>query len=341
MDPAPVLTEADVCRKITAATQLLTERRKLHDLATQAITKQQILMDAGLVTAKTIKASAATIKKAAEAVSDAEDQIAGFNPVKDDEFLLRFLRTKKYNVNRAFTAFRAYYSFRHHNAGCITDFLPNDLLFLFDMNKILMSPKRTEKGGGILIVSIGTLDLDLASVFQLFAGCFMAAEISLETECSQVCGTQIIFDMRDITAKKIWTYGNYKFFSLLATCIQECFPSRIGGIHSVNEPVLISYAYKTVTPFLTTKMKSRIKFHSYNLKSLHQYFPPEALPEQLGGHLPESVYTDFKAVVMRNTALINKLSSYVYKFKESKMYDQNRQGENAPNEQTTRELLKL
>ncbi|GIY59145.1 hypothetical protein CDAR_494131 [Caerostris darwini] len=74
MDPAPVLTEADVCRKITAATQLLTERRKLHDLATQAITKQQILMDAGLVTAKTIKASAATIKKAAEAVSDAENQ---------------------------------------------------------------------------------------------------------------------------------------------------------------------------------------------------------------------------------------------------------------------------
>ncbi|GIY41417.1 hypothetical protein CDAR_23311 [Caerostris darwini] len=75
MDPAPVLTEADVCRKITAATQLLTERRKLHDLATQAITKQQILMDAGLVTAKTIKASAATIKKAAEAVSDAENQL--------------------------------------------------------------------------------------------------------------------------------------------------------------------------------------------------------------------------------------------------------------------------
>ncbi|GIY53432.1 hypothetical protein CDAR_4041 [Caerostris darwini] len=74
MDPAAVLTEADVCRKITAATQLLTERRKLHDLATQAITKQQILMDAGLVTAKTIKTSAATIKKAAEAVSDAENQ---------------------------------------------------------------------------------------------------------------------------------------------------------------------------------------------------------------------------------------------------------------------------
>ncbi|GIY37247.1 hypothetical protein CDAR_109901 [Caerostris darwini] len=78
MDPAPVLTEADVCRKITAATQLLTERRKLHDLATQAITKQQILMDAGLVTAKTIKASAATIKKAAEAVSDAENQVVRF-----------------------------------------------------------------------------------------------------------------------------------------------------------------------------------------------------------------------------------------------------------------------
>ncbi|GIX93852.1 hypothetical protein CDAR_516401, partial [Caerostris darwini] len=36
--------------------------------------KQQILMDAGLVTAKTIKASAATIKKAAEAVSDSENQ---------------------------------------------------------------------------------------------------------------------------------------------------------------------------------------------------------------------------------------------------------------------------
>ncbi|GIY02526.1 hypothetical protein CDAR_119161 [Caerostris darwini] len=84
MDPAPVLTEADVCRKITAATQLLTERRKLHDLATQAITKQQILMDAGLVTAKTIKASAATIKKAAEAVSDAENQI----DVRQEEFVV-------------------------------------------------------------------------------------------------------------------------------------------------------------------------------------------------------------------------------------------------------------
>ncbi|GIX91019.1 hypothetical protein CDAR_33871 [Caerostris darwini] len=40
----------------------------------QAITQQQILMDAGLVTAKTLKASAATVKKAEEAVLAAENQ---------------------------------------------------------------------------------------------------------------------------------------------------------------------------------------------------------------------------------------------------------------------------
>ncbi|GBN07752.1 hypothetical protein AVEN_57881-1 [Araneus ventricosus] len=79
----------------------------------------------------------------------------GFCPLLDDEFLLRFLRAKKFDVSRAFSTLTNYYAFKVRYSGVVTDFLPKDLRSVFETDKVFISPKRGPNGEGILISFIG------------------------------------------------------------------------------------------------------------------------------------------------------------------------------------------
>ncbi|GBO20219.1 hypothetical protein AVEN_122948-1 [Araneus ventricosus] len=90
--------------------------------------------------------------------------VTGFLPLKDDEFLLRFLRAKKFDVNEAFDALKTYYKFKFEYSGVLTDFVPTDFRTVFEMDKIFISPKRTPIGEGIFIVFPGIVSLVLNDV---------------------------------------------------------------------------------------------------------------------------------------------------------------------------------
>ncbi|GBO31330.1 hypothetical protein AVEN_131495-1 [Araneus ventricosus] len=90
-----------------------------------------------------------------------KEKSKGFCPLQDDEFLLRFLRGRKYDVSRAFTTLKNYYMFKSEYSGVITDLTPTDLKRVLELEHVFVSPKRAPGGEGLLIVFLeSSSDMD-------------------------------------------------------------------------------------------------------------------------------------------------------------------------------------
>ncbi|GFU39595.1 CRAL_TRIO_N domain-containing protein, partial [Nephila pilipes] len=74
---------------------------------------------------------------------------AEFRPLMDDAFLIRFLRTKKYDVERAFTSLRNYYVFKARYSKLLTDFKPSELQHVIEMNCVVHLPYRHPSGTAV------------------------------------------------------------------------------------------------------------------------------------------------------------------------------------------------
>ncbi|KAG2487668.1 hypothetical protein HYH03_013669 [Edaphochlamys debaryana] len=74
---------------------------------------------------------------------------------------------------------------------------------------------------------------------------------------------------------------NFKFMG-------ECVPFRVRGIYFVHQPSWWGLLFAVVKPFLSAKLKSRIRLFGGNLPALHELIDPAYLPEELGGSHPDT-----------------------------------------------------
>lgn len=76
--------------------------------------------------------------------------------------------------------------------------------------------------------------------------------------------------------------------------LEKTVPLRIGRIDFINENSIAHCIYSIVRPFLPSKINERIAFHGSDLKSLHEVYSPDILPEELGGKMGPVNTTFFK-----------------------------------------------
>lgn len=66
-------------------------------------------------------------------------------------------------------------------------------------------------------------------------------------------------------------------------------------------------------------MRSKIFFHGYDVKSLHQHIDPEHLPERYGGVWPDYSYTIWLDSLKNNYAVAKEMITCGYKFQEDEL----------------------
>ncbi|XP_071561098.1 alpha-tocopherol transfer protein-like isoform X2 [Temnothorax nylanderi] len=64
--------------------------------------------------------------------------------------------------------------------------------------------------------------------------------------------------------------------------IQKAAPIRLKGIHVINAPPAMELLMNTAKPFMKKELMDIIHFHS-SFKSLSEYIPVDALPNEMGG----------------------------------------------------------
>jgi len=81
----------------------------------------------------------------------------------DDAFLLRFLRARKFDYDRAYNLLINYYTIRASNADVIGHVTPSVVEPLYDTGAVTVLPHRDKEGRKIIYFHAGTLHMHCVS----------------------------------------------------------------------------------------------------------------------------------------------------------------------------------
>ncbi|XP_062546914.1 clavesin-2-like [Armigeres subalbatus] len=206
---------------------------------------------------------------------------------QDDEFLLRFLYARKFNVDDAFQLVINYHAYRQRNGPLL------QRLSVLDENIQLalrdgfpgVLPNRDRRGRKVLIFLAGNWDYSSYSLVTVYRAMLLSLEKLLEDKQNQANGFIAIVDWTNFTFRQSSNL-NPKVLKLMIEGLQDCFPVRFKAIHFIGQPWYVEAALAVIRPFLKEKTRERIKLHGGNLSTLHDCVARDILPTELGGEGP-------------------------------------------------------
>ncbi|XP_024858882.1 clavesin-1-like [Kryptolebias marmoratus] len=205
----------------------------------------------------------------------------------DDEFIVRFLRARKFDHTETFRLLAQYFQFRQQNLDMFQSFKVDDpgikRALMDGFPGVLESPDQ--HGRKILILFASNWDQSRNSFIDILRAILLSLEVLIENPELQINGFTLIIDWSNFSFKQA-SKLTPNILKLAIEGLQDSFPARFGGIHFVNQPWYIHAMYTIIKPFLKDKTRKRIFLHGNNLNSLHQLIQPECLPSEFGGTLP-------------------------------------------------------
>ncbi|XP_066908793.1 alpha-tocopherol transfer protein-like [Halyomorpha halys] len=210
-----------------------------------------------------------------------------------DEFLLRFLRARKFDEDRAFKLLKGYLSAKKRDPELfrLSPAL-EDVVHLGHGWQCVLSG-RTKKGQAIFVSRPGKYNIisekskrggkQAMVVEESFRTNVLALEWSLLEEMTQLAGLVCIIDMEGFSLIKHSAFLNPYHTMRTTSVVQDTLPLRFGGFHVVNQPRYMDAIYALFKPFLKEKIRERIYFHGRCYEQLHEFISPEVLPKEYGG----------------------------------------------------------
>lgn len=219
-------------------------------------------------------------------------KVPGLKCRTDDAFLLRFLRAKKFDQERAYAQLLIYYRMQKENPDVFENLTPKKVRYLLEAGVTGVLKDRAPDGCRVVIYRPGCWDPDKGPLADVIANNFLSMRKLIEEEETQVCGIYMIADLKNLgwhQAKNISPF----FAKRVSALFQEAFPCRFKGMHFVNEPTFFDVVFAIVKQFMKEKFLNRVNMYGdieadpEKMKKLHERFPPEMLPEDFGGKLPK------------------------------------------------------
>lgn len=230
----------------------------------------------------------------------------------EDKDLIKFLRARKFDVQKAADLYRSYHTKR---------------LALHDFNKLQSSStykdylKTLAQNWGNYIAVLDRPDTQgrriiicrESSSFQSSACAdanrpstlwfFLILDWLLETcKDMQVNGIVVITDMKDFSFSQFqWLITHPGALKERITSIQDGVPMRIKCIRIANEPMIFSMVYALVSPFLKQKLRQRIKTVSTRYEEVYKVLDgsnnenndwKNIMPKSVGGKVSWSNLTE-------------------------------------------------
>lgn len=139
-----------------------------------------------------------SLAKLLQLLSEEED----LNSRKDAQFLLRFLRVRKYDVEAALRTVKNYYKIRNTSGPVFHDFLPSKVSLA--TRKLMMIMKEKDAHGRrIFYFKPGMWVLDESSYVDVHRAMVVCLEYLAKDPTTQTLGVVLLFDYGGFTADKV------------------------------------------------------------------------------------------------------------------------------------------
>lgn len=207
----------------------------------------------------------------------------------DGPFLLRFLRARKFNLDRALRLYCNYYKFRHKYAHILGDLHPRSVEHVLRCGLLGVSDLRRKDGSVAIHLRPARWEPASVPFTDNFRTMLLLLDKLIEEEETQVHGFSIINNLQNVPFSTIFQLSQTDHMrrGLFLELIQDSFPGRFKGLHLVNQPWYVSLVLGVMRPFMKQKTRDRLFLHGADYMTLYEYFDPELLPASLGGGAEE------------------------------------------------------
>uniref|UniRef100_A0A0B6ZFJ9 CRAL-TRIO domain-containing protein n=1 Tax=Arion vulgaris TaxID=1028688 RepID=A0A0B6ZFJ9_9EUPU len=172
----------------------------------------------------------------------------GLHARLDPEFLLRFLRARKFNQELSYQLVINYYTARYEDKEVFRDLKPFSVKHVFDVGYTTPLGIRDKQGAAVILEKPGAWDYSRFSDLDLIrADCITIAKL-MEEEENQVYGITLLVDYSGFTLSH-FARTPPSFARRLCKLWQDVFPARLKSVHIVNEPASFSNIFAIFKPF--------------------------------------------------------------------------------------------
>lgn len=221
-------------------------------------------------------------------------------------FLLSFLRSQKFRVDRAIRIYERYARLRETNPWLrVVDHSLVQRLFSSGAFSIL--PTTDNRGRRILSMNMKELSplvdsLDINDSNTLLAALFGMLETVMLTIEAQIFGVVIIADLTRCRFKTFRYLTTSQYLLSLDLC-QHCLPLRARGMFLIHEPFYVSALFNLMRAFMKPMVKEHLRCFGNNVAKVHEYIAKESLPANFQGLLKynrEAHAKKWAAIVLQN-----------------------------------------
>ena len=177
----------------------------------------------------------------------------------DYALMLRFLRAKKFDYDRAFTSLRRYYAARSKHREIFDNFVPSTVESLLKRGFVHILPQPDAKGRRIVWLRYAVWNPDEEPITDLFKATLLNLEYVVQDEKTQINGIVLLQDFNGVGWKHVRHFNRDRMKTLIFI-VQEAFPIRLKGMHIVNAPSFMQYMFGIIKLFLKEKLKQRVSF---------------------------------------------------------------------------------
>ncbi|KFM80822.1 Clavesin-1, partial [Stegodyphus mimosarum] len=204
----------------------------------------------------------------------------------DNNFLLRFLRMRKYRVDLAQQVLDKYLTVKTKYPVTYQklDIQNPGIRDLISRGYVFPLPQRDKHGRTVLFCIAGALDATKHKQSDVFKSFLLTFEALMECELNQKRGISYIFTQEGYQISHALLVG-LRDLQKLVHSGEKAIPLRHKLLHWMNVPKYLATLFLLLKTFLSQKLQDRIILHA-NAESLHEHFEPSMLPKEYGGTIP-------------------------------------------------------
>nr|CAI5824974.1 unnamed protein product [Callosobruchus analis] len=232
-----------------------------------------------------------------------------------DDFLIRFLRARKFDSKKAFHMIQRYFLMKLQCPELFDCPLPSQCTGVFELKAQNMLSDRDQFGRRVYIIKIDNFDAAKTTIDEVFRLNILALEqIAREPE-TQISGVCILLDMAGLSLQHSKFFTPY-YARRTVELVQETFPLRFKSFNVVNEPFYFDAIVAVLKPFLKEKIRKRIVMHGNDMASLHAFIPSNILPTEYGGTAGNFDNREWYMKLLAEEQYFRDLKSYGYRSKD-------------------------
>lgn len=233
----------------------------------------------------------------------------------DEDFLMKFLRGRKYDVDCAFRNVRKYFKARIEYPQMFQGLTPQSIRFDATCRKhrlLTASRKRDPEGRVAAMLNIGAWNADICPLNDVFrAGCVHLEYLLLQQEV-QIKGFVFILNVQGLSVYHMAHYTPSVIKRLLSI-IQDYLPLRIKGIYIIYNPALFDVLFAIAKPFMKAKLLKRIRLFGHNLRELRDLVPEDLISEEHGGTHESYDYGEMERDLQSHSDYFQRINSHGYR----------------------------